>query len=63
MSDHGLARYWSNGPEQIGPAMREPNPGPAQVRTQYEMSEAEKQAIEKRYGCKVRREPEPAPCS
>ena len=57
MSDHGWARYWSNGPEQVAAALAEPNPPAGPVRTQAEMTDEEIAALERLYGCKVSREP------
>ena len=57
MSDRGWAKYWSNGPEQVTAALKEPNPAPGQVRTQADMTEEEIAELERQYGCKVSREP------
>lgn len=52
-SDHGWARYWSNGPEEVAKALSAPATPVYGVRTLKDMDRSEIEAIESLYRCQV----------
>lgn len=52
-ADHSLARYWSNGPDDVAKAMRQPIAPTFEARTLEDMSREEIEALEAHYRCPV----------